>query len=622
MLSPAPLPNPCYHPTVTELKRFLGYIRPYLTQMIAAAVMMAIAGALMSLVVATLNPLVNEVLLAKQPEVEQDRSPDKPEELLDRILSRLPVDQVTTWIRQRPMAKVPVLLISIFLIRGVLLFFGDYLTRKTGSAVIRDLRADLHDSLIYQAPSFYRRHQTGEVLSRLLNDVHLIKLASTQVFADFFRVAAMAPAMLILVLIYDWKLTLFALIVLPVMGYPVVRLGRRLRKAATRSQQQTAIAANQLKESVTGVKIIQAFSMEQISVDRFQKTLAGLFKVDLQAGRAAAASGPIIEVVGAIAGGALFYYAGRGIAAGSIDPGNFIVVLGGLAFLFMSARRLNQINVEVQQAMSAANRVFLMMDWPREVVERPDATVLTADPQEIHFDDVVYTYPESDEPALKGIQLKIRRGEMVALVGPSGGGKTTMANLMLRFADPTSGRVTMDGHDLRDLTLASVRGHIGLVTQETTLFDDTVSCNIAAGRRDADPALVRRAAVAAQADDFVSALPEGYDTMLGEDGARLSMGQRQRLTIARAFFKDPPFLVLDEATSALDAESEDQVQKAMNVLLEGRGSLVIAHRLATIREADRIVVLEGGRIVEEGSHRVLLEKDGLYAHLHELQFRE
>ena len=607
---------------MTEFKRFLGYIRHYLVQMIAAALMMAIAGALMSLVVATLNPLVNEVLLARAPEPGRIENTDGRPDVFERLLNRLPVDEAKAWIRQRPMAKVPVLLISIFLVRGVLLFFGDYLTRKTGSAVIRDLRADLHGSLIYQAPSFYRRHQTGEVLSRLLNDVHLIKLMSTQVFADFFRVSAMAPAMLILVLVYDWKLSLFALIVLPVMGYPVVRLGRRLRKAATRSQQQTAVAANQLKESVTGVKIIQAFSMEEISVDRFRKTLAALFKVDLQAARAAAASGPIIEVVGAIAGGVLFFYAGRGIASGSINPGNFIVVLGGLAFLFMSARRLNQINVEVQQAMSAANRVFMMMDWPREVVDSPGAAALESDPQAIHFEDVVYTYPDSDEPALEGIQLKIRRGEMVALVGPSGGGKTTLANLMLRFADPTSGRVAMDGHDLRDLTLASVRGHIGLVTQETTLFDDTVSCNIAAGRRDADPDLVRRAAVAAQADDFVSALPDGYDTMLGEDGARLSMGQRQRLTIARAFFKDPPFLVLDEATSALDAGSEDQVQRAMNELLEGRGSLVIAHRLATIREADRIVVLEKGRIVEEGTHASLLAKDGLYAHLHELQFRE
>jgi len=607
---------------VKELKRFLGYAKPYLAQMIAAALMMAIAGALMSVVVATLNPLVNEVLLAKAPKVVKTTSPNEPAAFLDRVLDRLPIDQVKKWIHERPMAKVPVLLVTIFLVRGILLFFGDYLTRKTGSAIIRDLRADLHDSLIYQAPSFYRRHQTGEVLSRLLNDVHLIKLMSTQVFSDFFRVAAMAPAMLVLVLIYDWKLTLFALVVLPVMGYPVMRLGKRLRKAATRSQQQTAVAANLLKESVSGVKIIQAFSMEQISIDRFRTTLMRLFRVDLQASRAAAASGPIIEFVGALAGGILFYVAGRGIASGAIDPGNFIVVLGGLTFLFMSARRLNQVNVEVQQAMSAASRVFAMMDWPPEVTERPEARSLETAPQEIHFDDVDYTYPGSDEPALKGIQLTIRRGEMVALVGPSGGGKTTMANLMLRFADPTGGRVTMDGHDLRDLTLDSLRGNIGLVTQETILFDDTVRLNISAGRGDADPASVRRAAVAAQADEFVSALPEGYDTMLGEDGARLSMGQRQRLTIARAFFKDPPFLVLDEATSALDAESEDQVQQAMNVLLEGRGSLVIAHRLATIREADRIIVLQEGRIVEQGTHRELLELNGLYARLHELQFRD
>ena len=488
--------------------------------------------------------------------------------------------------------------------------------------MIRDLRADLQNSLIHQAPSFYRRHQTGEVLSRLLNDVHLIKLLSTRLLSDFVRVGAMGPAMLILVLIYDWRMTLFALIVLPVMGYPVVRLGKRLRKAATRSQEQTAAAANQLKESVTGTKIIQAFSMEDITIARFRRTLAGLFKVDLQASRAAAASGPIVELVGAIAGAVLFYVAGRGIASGTIDPGNFVVVLGGLAFLFMSARRLNHINVEAQQALSAAARVFTMMDWPREVTERSGASQLDEAPREIRFDNVVYSYPDSDEPALKGIQLALRRGEMVALVGPSGGGKTTLANLMLRFADPTEGRVVMDGHDLRELTLDSVRGNIGLVTQETILFDDSVSCNIAAGRTDASHEQVQAAAVAAQADDFVSALPESYDTNLGEDGARLSMGQRQRLTIARAFYKDPPFLVLDEATSALDAESEDKVQQAMSVLLKGRGSLVIAHRLATIREADRIVVLENGRIVEQGDHRSLLDKGGVYARLHELQFRE
>ena len=605
---------------MTELKRLLGYLRPYIGQMAAAAVMLAVAGAMMTLVVATLKPIVNEVLLAKPAAVAESADTDGGPDLLDGLIDRLPIEEAKRWLRERPMTKVPFLLVALFLVRGVLLYFGEYLTRKTGAAIIRDLRADVHDTLVYQAPSFFRVHQTGEVLSRLLNDVHLIKLLSTQVLADAVRVGAMGPAMLVLVLVYDWRMTLFALIVLPLMGYPVMRLGRRLRKAATRSQEQTATAANQLKESVAGAKIIQAFSMEEIAVRRFRATLATLFKVDLQAGRAASASGPIIEVVGAIAGGALFYVAGHGIATGLIDPGNFVVVLAGLAFLFMSARRLNQINIQAQQALSAARRVFELMDWPVEITDSPDARPLESEPQVIEFDHVVYSYPDAEEPAIRGVNLRLERGEMVALVGPSGAGKTTLANLMLRFADPTSGKVTLNGHDLRELSLHSVRGRIGLVTQETILFDETVAHNISAGREDASDR-VREAAIAAQAEEFVAELPEGYDTMVGEGGSRLSMGQRQRLTIARAFYKNPPFLVLDEATSALDAESEDKVQQAMKVLLEGRGSLVIAHRLATIRDADRIVVLDAGRIVEEGDHQSLLERGGLYAHLHKLQFQ-
>jgi ATP-binding cassette, subfamily B, bacterial MsbA len=608
---------------VNELRRLLSYMRPYLRQMVGAAVMLAVAGALMSVVVATLKPMVNEVLLAR-PASAEAADAELPEELdlIDRIIDWLPAEEASTWLRERPTVKVPFLLVGIYLIRGVLLFFGVYLTTKTGASVIRDLRADLYSSLIYQAPGFFRAHPTGLVMSRLLNDVQRIQRVSTTVLADLVRVGAMAPAMLVLVLIYDWRMTLVALVVLPLMGYPVVRLGKRLRKASTRSQEQTAEAANLLKETVTGVKVIQAFSMERIAVERFLTALARLFNVDLQAGRAAAASGPIVEVVGAVAGGVLFYVAGTGIAAGTIDPGNFVVVLAGLTFLFMSARRLNQVNVEVQQALAAAGRVFAMVDWPREISERPDALELAGEPGEIHFDRVDYTYPGSEGPALKGIDLRLRRGETVALVGPSGAGKTTLANLMLRFADPTAGAVRMDGRDLREFKLSAVRSQTGLVTQETILFDDTVRANIAAGRVDASLDEVRAAATAAHADGFVSALPEGYETRLGEDGARLSMGQRQRLTIARALYKNPPFLILDEATSALDAESENQVQEALQKLMAGRGSLIIAHRLATIREADRIVVLDGGAIVEEGDHRSLLERGGLYARLHRLQFRE
>ncbi len=616
-----PLPF-CYHSRVSEFKRLLGYIRPYLAQMAAAALMLAVAGALMSIVVATLKPLVNEVLLAGPAPAAAAAAEADQIDLIDRIIDWLPADELSAWLRRDPTVKVPFLLVGIYLVRGLLLFFGEYLTTKTGAAVIRDLRANLYKSLIYQAPSFFQRHHTGEVLSRLLNDVQRIQRVSTTVLADLVRVGAMAPAMLVLVLIYDWRMTLFAAVVLPLMAYPVMRLGRRLRKASVRSQEQTATTANLLKESITGSKIIQAFSMEEISIGRFLTSLARLFKVDLQAGKAAAASGPIIEVVGALAGAVLFYVAGRGIAAGTLDPGNFVVVLGGLTFLFMSSRRLNQINIEFQQALAAAGRVFTMMDWPPEVTEKPHAVALTAEPREITFDDVSYAYPGSDERALRGVSLRLRRGETVALVGPSGAGKTTLANLMLRFADPTSGTVAMDGHDLRDLTLASLRANIGLVTQETILFDETVRSNIAAGRADADLEAVRAAAAAAHADEFITALPDGYDTVLGEGGTRLSMGQRQRLTIARAVYKNPPFLIFDEATSALDADSENQVQAAMKSLMKGRGSFVIAHRLATIREADRILVIDDGSIVEEGDHSTLLERGELYAHLHELQFRE
>ena len=596
-------------------------MRPYLAQIAAAAVMLAIAGALMSLAVATLKPIVNDVLLARETAPKVAPAPEK-SNLVNKIVDKLPVEEWKAWLYERPLIKVPFLLVALFLVRGTLLYFGEYLTTRTGAGVIRDLRADLFSSLVFQSQSFFRINQTGVVMSRLLNDVQRIQRVSTTALADLFRVSAMAPAMLILVLVHDWRMTLFAIIVLPVMGYPVLRLGRRLRKASTRSQVSIGEAANQLKETVTGIKVVQAFSMENIAISRFHHALGHLFRVDLQAGRAAALSGPIIEVVGAIAGAALFYIAGRGIASGTLDPGNFIVVVGGLTFLFMSARRLNSINVEIQQAVAAATRVFEMMDWPIEVADATNATPFAGRPDELRFENVSYTYPGSEAPALTDINLMLRRGEMVALVGPSGAGKTTLANLMLRFADPSSGRVTMDGRDLRGLTLASLRANLGLVTQETVLFDATVSANIAAGREDASPERVRDAATAAQADGFVAELPEGYETLLGEDGARLSMGQRQRLTIARALFKDPPFLVLDEATSALDAESENEVQKAMNTLLQGRGSLVIAHRLATIREADRIVVLDLGRIVEEGDHQTLLAAGGLYAHLHELQFQE
>jgi subfamily B ATP-binding cassette protein MsbA len=516
--------------------------------------------------------------------------------------------------------KVLGALLWVFLIRAATSFFSEYAFQKVGLSTVRDLRNDLYERIIHQSHRFFTERSTGEMVSRVVSDADAIQAAVSTRMGDLFQESITLLGLTIFVFVSNPELALISVVVAPVLVIPVVHFGRRLRGTTHRLQERMADMATILEETIRGVRIVKAFTMEPFEIKRFREATRRHLASNLKAQRIQALTSPVMELIAGTCMLLLFSYAHRRIMAGTLTPGAFLSFLAALAAMYAPIKKLNKVNLSLNTALSAAERVFRMLDIDNEVKEKPNALQVTSVGSGIRYDNVTFGY--GTEPVLRNVDLSVAPGEIVALVGGSGAGKSTFVNLLPRFYDVTAGKITIDGTDIRDISLKSLRSLMGFVTQDVVLFNDTVRNNIAFGRSNVDEGEVIAAARAANAHEFIMAMPNGYDTLIGEAGVLLSGGQRQRLAIARALFKDPPILVLDEATSALDTESERLVQQALNVLMKGRSTLVIAHRLSTVRSADKIIVLERGQIVESGTHEQLLARRGMYRKLHDLQFLE
>lgn len=536
------------------------------------------------------------------------------EGLIETIKGMVGVDETNVvWM-------LPVLFVIVFLIRSLADFLNGYFFQIIGLRATNELRNDLYDRILHQSSRFYSNHPSGELVSRVANDISVMQNAISNRMLDLLTQSVVLVFLVWYLLSAHFRLAIMCLIVVPAVLFPIVRFGSGMRKTSKRSQERLADVSNLVAEAVRGHRVVKAFGMEGFELKRFRLATDRHLKVRLKAQLLAHGAGPVVESMAALGSAAFLIWAGFAVRSGELTASQLVQFLTNLIMLYDPVRKLNKVNLVLQESLAAAQRVADVMAVPNDVVDRPDGRELATVEQGVAFEGVTFAYEKT--AVLQGIDLEIRRGELVALVGPSGAGKSTLVNLLPRFFDPESGRVTLDGIDLRDMPLSNLRSHIGVVTQDTVLFNDTVRNNIAYGRDDLPFEKIQAAARAAYAESFIEEMPMGWDTVIGESGLKLSGGQRQRLAIARAILKDPPILILDEATSHLDSESEALVQKALYNLMQGRTAMVIAHRLSTIQRADRILVMEKGRIVEEGNHRELLSRNGAYKHLYDLQFQD
>ena len=574
---------------VDRFKRLLRYIGPYRARFIGAFACSGLVALLTGVYAWLMKPVLDGIFIEKNEQL---------------------------WL------VLPLVLMGVAGLKALFSYGVGYLMAYVTSRIIADIRQDLFQQLIRLPVGFHDANTSGRLVSRMVNDVGLMASAASNVLKDIFQNALTFLAMVGVIFYQNWKLAGLSAIVIPLSAVTMVRIGKRLRKLATSGQEQMGDLSSMLQETMAGIRMVKAFGREEAEGARFKAYNRTFLATTLKTNQVWSIGSSHMEIIGVVGVAGIIWYGGYLVINGVMTPGALFSFLAAMLLAYTPIRKLSGANNIIQQALAAAERVYDVMDLKTESSQDRGTVALAGIRQGIEFQGVTMRYEGQAEPALAGISFEIKAGEVVALVGSSGSGKTTLVSLLPRFYEPTEGRILLDGIPLTSYQLGSLRAHIGIVSQDIVLFDDTVSNNIAFGKTGAGQSEIEHAAKSAYAHDFILRLPQGYETVIGERGVKLSGGERQRVAIARAILRDPPLLILDEATSALDTESERIVQLALANLMKNRTTLVIAHRLSTIQNADRIVVLDRGAIVETGSHEELLRRGGVYHRLHTLQFQD